>query len=247
MSEQYYRNLEDRAAALSSLRDLLATATDLVICSAPSPLVEELTPELEAALAEDVLVLLLVGGDVDEPTGERPYPATLVRHWERPIDFVTAASVDYDQGFYTEADLHDPDGRSGRALSYRDQFFGDLQLNTMLFAWWQRSPELYAADPDPLPTTHDSFFRAVIDAARFLREEQPLAARIEGRTTDGDEPATVEGEVVNVRQSIISPATNSFPIEQSIFVATQDGVVSAGSNSAQVEDLRADRVEFFEP
>ncbi|AGN01418.1 transcriptional regulator [Salinarchaeum sp. Harcht-Bsk1] len=247
MREQHYRNLEDRAAALSSLRDLLATATDLVICSAPSPLVGELTPELDAALADDVLVLLLVGGEVETSTGERPYPATLVRHWERPIDFVTAASVDYDRGFYTEAELHDSDGQAGRALRYRDQFFGDLQLNTMLFAWWQRSSELYAADPAPLPTTHDSFFRAVIDAARFLREDQPLAARIEGRTTDTNEPATVDGEVINVRQSIISPATNSFPIEQSIFVASTDGVVSAGSQSAQVEDLRADRVEFYEP
>lgn len=247
MAEQYYRNVEDPVEAVAVLRDLLADAEELIVLSAEFPLVEELADTLTAALESDVLVLLLVGGESLEAAREREYPATLARHWERPVDFVTAAVVDYHTGFFTMASLRDPESAEGRALRYRDRFFGDLQLNTMLSAWWQRCPELYAAEPTPLPVTHESFFYAIIDAARYLRADEPVAARIEGEATESGEPVTVEGEVINVRQSIISPATNSFPIEQSIYLSTRDGVRSVGSTSAQVEDVRAERAEFYRP
>lgn len=248
MSDVRYRNLTDRGEAIAALREQLAGAEEIVAMSAPAALVDELADDLEAVLDRGVLVLLLVGGEALEPARDRTYPATLVRHWEPAADYVTSIVVDYHSGMLTEAELHDPDGREGRALLYHDRFIGDLQLNTLTIAWWQRSPEIYATDPTPLPAPHDSYLYAVIDAAKYLRDGHSLAARIEGVATADGEPMTVEGQVVNVRQNIVSPSTNAFPLEQSIFVADDSGdVVSVGGPSAQVEDIRARHVELYEP
>jgi len=247
MAEERYRNVHDREAAIEALRDLLAGAEEVVAFSAPVALVDELAADLEAALDRGVLVLLLVGGEPLESARGRSYPATLVRHWEPAANYVTSIVVDYHSGMLTEAQLHDSEGRSGRALVYHDRFLGDLQLNTLTIAWWQRSPEIFATKPTPLPVTHESFFYAVIDAAKYLRDDHDVAARVEGVTTAEGEPTSVDGQLVNVRQNLVSPSTSSFPLEQSLFVAAGDRIVSVGGPSAQVEDLRAERVELHEP
>jgi len=247
MTERVYRNLADPQRAMARLRELVEDAEELVVVSAPTPLVDELAPELERALDRGVLVLLLVGGDATiETARDRTYPATLVRYWESVADFVVSALVDYDRGLVSMAELHDPEGAAGRALVYRDGFIGDMQFNTIVIARWQQSPEIYARESPALPRAYESLFEAVIDGARHLREGRPLAARVAGHATTTDEQIEIEGPVVNVRQNLVSPSTNTFPIEQSLVVDTGERVYTVGGPSAQIEDLRADRVELYE-
>ncbi|RQH01923.1 TrmB family transcriptional regulator sugar-binding domain-containing protein [Natrarchaeobius oligotrophus] len=248
MGGQTYENFYARGAALSKLREQIRDSEEIVALAAPVELIREIEDVLWDALDRGVLVLLLLASDelTYEDVTTREFPATIVRYWEPRGIVVTSGMIDYHSGLITVSPLYDPDAEVGRTFAYHDEFFGNMQLTSLVVNFWRRGDEVYAADPRPLPHTYDSFFYAVIDAAKRLRDRHDLYATVS--ITDGSDRYgdSIDGPVINVRQNIVYPMTNSFPAENSMFVECERGVVSIGGPSATVEDVGASAVKLYE-
>jgi hypothetical protein len=247
MEPQTYRNVSTKQEMLSELRELAETAEDIYAFQGPSEFVPELEEAFEDAHNRGVLVLLLLADDDPDSLTDRSYPATAVRQWNPQGRTVTSAMVDYVSGFVT--DLH-PGGvenydGGGRALIYHDRYFGGMHLTSLILNYWREGREVFTADPEPLPREYESFYHAVIDTAKHLRDDQDLYARIRGRRKPEDDCETFTGPVVNVRQNIIYPITNSMPSENSLFLESDAGQVSVGGPSSEIEDLRAEDVTLL--
>ncbi|RQG91020.1 TrmB family transcriptional regulator sugar-binding domain-containing protein [Natrarchaeobius chitinivorans] len=248
MGTQSYENVYSREKALSKLRGQIRTSEEIVALAAPVELVPEIEDVLADAIDRGVLVLLLLASNnlSYEDVAEREFPATIVRYWEQHGANVTSSMVDYHSGLVTVSQLHDPDADVGRTLTYDDEFFGNMQLTSLVVNFWRRGDEIYAADPRPLPHTYDSFFYAVVDAAKRLRDRHDLYATVEVAGENRAYGDVVDGPVINVRQNIVFPMTNSFPSENNIFVESDHGVVSVGGPSGTVEDIGASAVKLYE-
>jgi hypothetical protein len=244
MEPQTYRNVSTKSEMVTELRELAEGAEDIYAFQGPREFVPELADALEAAHDRGVLVLLLLADEDPEALTGQSYPATAVRQWNPQGPIVTSAMVDYVSGFVTDAQFDDYDG-DGRALAYHDRYFGGMHLTSLILNYWREGREVFTADPKPLPREYESFYHAVIDTAKHLRNDRDLYARVCGRRKRDDEPETITGPVVNVRQNIIYPITNSMPSENSLFLETDDGQLSIGGPSSELEDLRAEDVELF--
>ncbi|RQG86910.1 hypothetical protein EA462_14720 [Natrarchaeobius halalkaliphilus] len=248
MGTQTYENVYSRERALSELREQIHESREIVALAAPIELIPQIEDVLTEAVDRGVLVLLLLASDdlSYEEAAQRAFPATIVRYWEPQGVNVTSAMVDYHSGLVTISQLHDSDADVGRTLIYADEFFGNMQLTSLVVNFWRRGDEIYADDPLPLPHTYDSFFYAIIDAAKRLRDRHDLYATVSVVGGHPEYGEVIGGPVINVRQNIVFPMTNSFPAENNMFVESNHGTVSVGGPSGTVEDIGASAVKLYE-
>lgn len=236
--------IKSRQTVLKRVRSLLSAATEEAFVALPSPVVPDVADAMAAAVDRGVCVLLLEGAaspdDGGDPADRFGGTATVVRQWNEDMPFV--ATVDATSGLVGERRLlvGSHDERQAVSLA-QSQIVGSL-FGSYVSSFWPMAEEAYVADPVALPLTYTMMRPAVLQAALHRAAGRAVEATVEVAATDGGDRETVTGEVVDVRQGLVEPPTNSFPVENSLVLDHGGEAVSVGGQGAFVEDYVANEV-----
>jgi len=241
MSEGFAR-VTDVDAAVDRLRATVERAEETVVLGIPTATFAALRDALVAARERGVLVVVLVG-DAD---GLAVADATSVcREWRVAERGLSVAATDRERAMVAAPGFLAGD-RGGRAVFVDDAFVEDLAFSSFFGNFWPVARHVHVAEPVALPRTFGDFRHVTVQAALHLRDGRELTATAwpEATVRDAGEPArdrddAVSGRVLNVRQSVVQPATSSFPLENSLELETERGRTTVGGPSAFVEDHAA--------
>jgi len=99
---------------------------------------------------------------------------------------------------------------------------------------------VYCCEPDPLPGSYPTLRNATIQATLHHREGRELTTTITAQDTDTEGLVEMESvPIVEIRQGLLDPFTNEFPIENSLHVEYGGDTVSVGGVQAVIEDYEA--------
>lgn len=246
--------VDSRSELLDSLAALIEGATEEVALSIPASVLADLEDELREAVERDVLVALLVSGD-EELTADRfEGIASVARVWSRAAPMIGIA--DYSRGIAAsnrmgtggDADASIAESEYGLLLDHRPLAF--VLMGSFFGNYWRIATQLFAADPDPLPQTYTNIRRAVFQATLRLEAGTGVRVTAEARPVGDERFDTVEGRLVDVRQSLLEPVHESFAIENALIVEREgpDGAegerITLGGEGAFVEELQTRSVRL---
>jgi sugar-specific transcriptional regulator TrmB len=235
--------VKSRATVLRRVRELVADAETEVTLAVPCRLLDEVAPALRSALERGVLVLLIVTDAGPDADADLDGLASVARAWEQPMP--TMLTVDQRSGLVAPSDLMTRADDGGRAIVFAQEQLGPVLVGSFLGNYWPMATEVYTRSPDDLPATYRDFRHAVLQATLHHRAGRQVTASVRGRPVRVDDgPSTLDGVVVDVRQGLLEPPTNSFPVENSIVVVTEGGTLSVGGRGAFVEDFEAESVRL---
>lgn len=236
--------IESLQTARKRVQTILSGAAEEVVLAIPGTRLSAFAAELEEAAERGVTVLLLVEENRANPTYELvEHPRIVVRVWDGPLPLMAAADV--ETGVIGPAEsLTSNDADRSIVMVRQPQLVGTI-VGSFLSNYWPPAEEVYVPDPSPLPQTFTHFRSAVLEAALRLNAGDAITATAEVHSLNVDWPEdddTVSGEVVEVRQGLVKPTTNTFPVEASLVVETDRGRVTVGGEGALLEDLEAEAV-----
>ncbi|MFC4438412.1 MULTISPECIES: TrmB family transcriptional regulator [Natrialbaceae] len=234
--------IKSRQTVLKEIRRIVSSATEEVFLALPHYAVEKLENEIESAFDRGVMVVLLEGAVEPQSSEEveRRFDgvAHVVRQWHHDMSFV--ATGDSGSGIVGERQLLRSDDNDKEAVAVSESHVVGSMFGAFQGGFWAAGEEVYTGDSASLPATYTMARPAVLNAVLAQLDGRMLRIEVSGRTTDTDEPRFVTGRVVGIRQGLVEPFTNSFPVENSLSVETDDGErLSVGGDGAFVEDLRA--------
>ncbi len=232
--------VKSRATVLKRIRSLVANAEREVILSIPAAHLPDLRDALADAVDRGVLVLLIVSdaGSTPDVAGI----ASVARSWSAGMP--TLLTVDSAVGVVAPPEMVRRADSDRQAIVFAQEQLAPVIAGSFLGNYWPAAEEVATADPEPLPAEYDDFRKAVLQTTLHLRAGTPLRATVGGRIADDDAPVELTGEVVDVDQGMVEPASNEFPVQHSLVVETEDGRVSVGGPGAFVEDVEADLVRL---
>lgn len=240
---EQFEVVKSRATVLKRISTLLGHAEREVTLSIPHRLVGEVENELTAVLERDVLVLLLVTGVSPDADTDFNGLASVARAWEQPVP--TMLTIDHAMGLIAPDKMLSQSDSSDRAIVFEQEQLGPVIVGSFLGNYFPMATEMYVTEPVELPTTFQSFRHAVVQASLHLRADNPIRARITGCDRhDENAPTELDGDLINVHQSLLEPQTSSFPVESTLIVETDDETYSVGGEGAFVEDVEASVVEL---
>lgn len=236
--------VKSRVTVLKRVSELVDLADQEVTLAIPYRLLDDVADELRAAVDRGVLVLLIVSGvDPDEEIDVEGV-ASVARAWEQPMP--TMLTIDQTSGLVSPRELLAQSNSSAQAIVFTQEQLGPVIVGSFLGNYYPMSREAYVTEPAELPATYSDFRHAVLQATLHSREDGDLRAVVRGRAVgDEDGPTELEGVVVDTIQGMIEPATNSFPVENTLVLETDDGSYTVGGQGAFVEDFEAGEVELL--
>ncbi|MFC6826579.1 TrmB family transcriptional regulator [Halopelagius fulvigenes] len=235
--------VKSRVTVLKRVSELVARAEAEVTLGIPYHLLDEVADELRAAVERGVLVLLIVTGVEPGTDVELSGLASVARAWDQPMP--TMLTVDYESGLVAPAEMVTRSNSAAQAIVFAQEQLGPVIVGSFLGNYWPMAAEVYTREPADLPATYDDFRHAVFQATLHLRAGDDVAARVTGRPVHYDDgPTELEGRIVDVRQGLLEPSTNSFPVENTLVVTDGEETFSVGGGGAFVEDFEADSVEL---
>lgn len=235
--------IKSRATVLNRIEALLERAEDEVTLILPISLLPALRPTLTETVDRGVMVLLLLSGpEADEtPVEDLDGVASAVRSWQARAPAII--TVDAEFGLIAPNELLTSSNSEGNAISLVQRQLVPVLVGSFLGNYWPIAKELYVKGPMSLPQTFTSFRHAVLQAALQENRGNTLVAKADGRFVGSENGLErIEGRVVSVRQGLVKPATNSFPVESAFTVDTGEDTVSIGGGGAFIEDFEAERV-----
>jgi len=240
----------DAADATAAIRDLIDRAERRVAISVPAGTVEEFHDPLAAAVERGVLALVLVHDGDSATVDDWSDVATVVRR-STNVEPVVCTADERIGVIGPPGTVVDPvESPDSNLTMVEDLRLARLMFGSFLGNYWLRATLLFVADPDPLPARYDSFFASVVRATQALQDRQPL--RVEADTyppgtipavTDA-EPTRRTGRLINARQSLLVPATSTFPTENSLVIEDGDDRFRIGGSGAIVEEYVAEAVRL---
>ncbi|MFC7082485.1 TrmB family transcriptional regulator [Halorussus caseinilyticus] len=237
--------IKARVTVLKRITALIREADEEVALSLPHDHLSEVADELRDAVERGVLVLLVVTGASPGDDLALDGLATVARAWEEPTP--TMITADRTHSLVAPPQMIARSNSGERAIAFTQPQLAPVIVGSFFGNYWPMAEEVYVADPHDLPETYADFRQAVLQATLHLRAGTDLVATVRGRrlnTEDG--PDQLEGRVVAVRQGLVEPANNSFPVEAALVVETGAGRYSVGGDGAFVEDYEAEEV-LLEP
>jgi len=231
--------IKSRQTLVKRLRRDIDSAEEEVFVCLPAAVCDQFADALADAVSRGVAVYALVtdpGLDAFD-TGVLDGCATLARTWAyepRPL-----LTVDRERMV-----LDDPrllgDAADGSAISLtRSAVAGNL-FSTYLSNFWGIATEVYRCERDPLPSSYPTLRNALVQATLHERAGTPLRATITAESTATGEVVEMESvPVVELRQGLLDPFTNEFPIENSIRVDYDGEVVAVAGVNSVIEEYEA--------
>jgi len=241
-SDEQFEVIKSRVTVLKRIRGLIDEADTQVTLSVPASHLSDVADELRAAVDRGVLVLLIVS-DVDG-TPDVAGIASVVRVWEEPMP--TMLAVDGRIGVVAPTEMLLRSNTGQQAIVFAQQQLGPVIVGSFLGNYWPVAKEVAVAEPADLPGTYTDLRHAAFQATLHMQAGTDLRARVEGRSTTADEAVELEGRVTDVRQGLVVPPNNEFPVEHSLVVETDDRTYSVGGKGAFVEDIEADVVTLLD-
>jgi sugar-specific transcriptional regulator TrmB len=237
--------IKSRVTVLKRVAELVASADEEVTLSVPYERLDEVAEELRAAMDRGVLVLLLVTGVEPGPDLDLEGLASVARAWGQPVP--TMVTADRQSGLVAPTEMITRSNTGKQAIAFTQQQIGPVLVGSFLGNYWPMAEEVYTGAPADLPATYCDFRHGVLQAELHRQAGQRVRARVTGRLVGGETDAFEEfvGEVVDVRQGLLAPTTNSFPVENSLTIETEEGVaLTVGGMGAFVEDVEASEVRL---
>ncbi len=237
--------IKSRSTVLKRIETLLERAEEEVTLILPPSLLSALRPKLVETVDRNVMVLLLLSGPEAEktPVEELDGVASAVRSWQARAPAII--TVDAQFGLIAPNEMLTASNSDANAISLVQRQLVPVIVGSFLGNYWPIAKELYVGQQTELPRTFTSFRHAVLQAALRMNQGEELTATVKGRTVSSEDGLeTLEGEVVSVRQGLVKPATNSFPVESAFTVDADGEPVSVGGSGAFIEDFEAETVRL---
>ena len=219
-------------------RDIDSAAEEVFICL-PAAVFDRFADALAEALDRDVAVYVLVTDpgldafDADALAGR----ATLARTW--PHEPRPLLTVDRERMVLDEPKLL-VGATEGSAISLTRSAVAANLFSTYLSNFWQIATETYCCERESLPRTYPTLRDALVQATLHERAGVDLTATITAEdTTTGEIVELTDAAVVELRQGLLDPFTNEFPVENSMLVEHDGEVVSVGGVDSVIEDYEA--------
>ncbi|USZ67529.1 TrmB family transcriptional regulator [Halorussus salilacus] len=233
--------IKSRVTVLKRVTALVADAAEEVAVSVPYDHLPEVADELRSAVDRGVLVLLVVTEVGPDDDLDLDGLATVARVWEEPMP--TMVTVDRTHSLVAPPGMIARSNSGERAIAFTQRQLAPVLVGSFFGNYWPMAEEAYVADPRDLPATYTDFRQAVLQATLRLRSGGDLAATVRGRPVDdADDAEEITGRVVAVRQGLVEPANNSFPVEAALVVETGASRYVVGGEGAFVEDYEAESV-----
>ncbi|NUE01886.1 TrmB family transcriptional regulator [Halorubraceae archaeon YAN] len=237
---EQFEVIKSRVTVTKRIKTLITEAETELTISVPQPVLTGLRSELTAAVDRGVLVLLIVSGTDDAPEDAQSI-ASVTRVWRELMP--TMVAVDRQLGLVAPAEMLIRANSGKQAIVFAQEQLGPVIVGSFFGNYWPVADEVAVADPDELPVTYTDFRRAVFQATLWLWSDSDLWVTVSGRSTETNEHTTVSGRVVDVVQGIVAPVNNTFPVENSLTIETEDeALVTVGGRGAFVEDIEAESV-----
>ena len=240
-SEQF-EVVKSRVTVLKRIRSLVDDAEHELVLSIPATHLSEIREALADAVDRGVLVLLIVSDADDESVPDVEGVASVARAWSAGMP--TLLTVDSAVGVVAPPEMIRRANSDRQAIVFAQEQLAPVIVGSFLGNYWPAAGEVTTIDPEPLPAEYANFRKAAFQATLHLRADAELRATVGGRSTDDDEPVEITGAVVDVKQGMVEPANNEFPVQHSLVVETEDGTVTVGGPGAFVEDVEADLVRL---
>ncbi|TYL37798.1 TrmB family transcriptional regulator [Natronococcus pandeyae] len=223
-------------------QESISKAENEILLSVPVEAMPGIADDLQEALDRGVLILLLVT-NTETSVSRVGTIASVMRTTKG--DFPAMMSVDRRDGFFSPTDMFRRTSPSRQGIYLQQDQFVPILISAFLGNYWGAGREAYISRPSDLPREYTSFCHAMLDATCNLRRTTELHAEIKARpVSGGDGFETIDGRVVDTEQSIIDPPSNSRAIKNTLFLETDDVVVSIGGPGAFLEDFEAKRVRL---
>lgn len=238
--------IKSRVTVMKRIRTLVAAAEEEIILSVSDDVLSEVADELRAAVDRGVLVLLVVTSVDRDATPSLDGLATVARTWRESMPTMVAA--DRASSLLAPAEMSSRSNTGGRAITFTQEYLAPVMVGSFFGNYWPSAEQSYVAEPDDELGSYTDFRHAVLEATLHLRAGTELHAHVRGRTAGSDRDAEeLDGRVVEVRQGMVAPVNNSFPVENSLVIETQSGTFSVGGEGAFVEDFESEVVELEFP
>jgi sugar-specific transcriptional regulator TrmB len=238
---QQFEVIKSRVTVLKRIRQLLSGASEEVTLSVPGSLLSEFEDTLWTTIERGVLVLLLVSGEHTSDLSDRVADtASAVRVWGEFAPMLLTA--DRRQGLVAPNEMFVKSNTGKQAIVVDQEQLAPIFVGSFLGNYWPMAEEVYVTDPAPLPLTYEVFRHAVFQAELHNRNDQPLVAKVKARPVDSEDSyQDIEGRIVDIRQNLIQPVTSSLPVENAIFIETEDENerISIGGTGAFIENYEA--------
>ncbi|PSQ12950.1 transcriptional regulator [Halobacteriales archaeon QS_7_68_65] len=235
--------VKSRVTVIKRVAELLDRAEVEVTLAIPHRLLDDVATELRDAVERGVLVVLLVSDANSNDDLAVDGLASVARAWDQPMPTVLA--VDRELGLVAPPEMLSRANSSARAILFAQEQLGPVIVGSFLGNYFPMATEVHATDPEALPATYEDFRHAVLQATLHSRTGSTVRAHATGRSLhDEGGPTELDGVVVDIRQSLLDPASSSFPVENTLVVETDDGTYDIGGLGAFVEDFEAAAVEL---
>ena len=243
---EQFEVIKSRATVLKRIRSLITDADAELTLSIPAKRLPDIRESLTEAVDRGVLVLLIVS-DVDggDPSSSPDVDgaASVARTWSEAMP--TLLTVDSDVGVVAPPELLRRSDSDRQAIVFAQAQLAPVIVGSFLGNYWPAAAEVSTTDPAVLPAEYENFRQTVFQATLHLRSGTALTATVGGRSTaDGDESVEVSGRVVGVKQGMIEPTNNEFPVQHSLTLETDERTVTVGGQGAFIEDIEADLVRL---
>ncbi|WP_410765604.1 TrmB family transcriptional regulator sugar-binding domain-containing protein [Haloferax sp. DFSO60] len=238
--EDRFEVIKSRVTVLKRVTQLLEQADSEVELSLPYSLLGEVAPELRAARKRGVLVVLIVTGVDPHDDLELEGIASVVRVWHEPMP--TMLAVDSHTGLVAPGEMVARSNSESQAIVFAQPQLGPVIVGSFFGNYWPMAAEAYTASPDPLPATYHNFRHAVLQTTLCKRADIDLSVTVRGGMVHTEGPTELHGHVVGIRQGLLEPVNNSFPVENTLVIETDEGTYSVGGPGAFVEDFEAESV-----
>ncbi|WP_158057175.1 TrmB family transcriptional regulator [Halorussus halophilus] len=223
------------------VRDLVSEADEEIIASIPHALLADVADELRAAIDRGVLVVLILPGSDPADHPDLDGLASVARMWREPMPTMVVA--DRVSSLLAPTEMSSRSGSGERAIAFTQEYLAPVIIGSFFGNYWPSAEEVYVTTPSDSLGSYTDFRHAVLQATLHLRSGTELRATVRGqKITPGEESGELDGRVVEVRQGLVRPINNSFPVENALVVETRSGTYTIGGQNAFVEDFEATEV-----
>ena len=229
-------------------RRYIRDATEELFICVPAAVFDQFSAALADAVDRDVTVYLLITGPgletFDSPIDGHATVARTLDAEPRPL-----LTIDGERVVLDDPRLLVDGAADGSAISLKRSAVAANLLSTYLSNFWALATEASRCVPDPLPKTYPTLRSAAVHATLHEQAGHDLTATITVRETASDEIIELnQVPIVEIRQGLLDPFTNEFPIENSIRVEYDGSVIAVGGAYSVIEpyealDIRLERAQ----
>lgn len=237
---QQFDVVKSRTTVIKRIASFIAEADSEITLSISYEHLPEVADELRDAVDRGVFTMLLVN---DVPANDLDIEefediATIVRAWDHATPLIL--TVDQQYGVIAPVKMVARSNTNQQAIAFVQPQIVPVLTGSFLGNYWPMAAEVYVADPRPLPATYRCFRHAVLDATLYQRTDRPVGVSASVTSPHAREDRNeIDGTVIDTHQGLVEPATNSFPVENSLVVKIDNRRVTIGGLGALLEDFEA--------